>query len=72
MNICKENLNEDEKAAKEKLIADILKLKTGYTRDIIEKAIKSCCVETNHTEASFDCVSKRTEQFYLFNFKPGQ
>ena len=62
MNICKENLNEDEKAAKEKLIADILKLKTGYTRDLVEKAIKSCCVETKHTEGSVDIESLQAKQ----------
>lgn len=70
MNICNLNLTPDEIKAKEKLISDILSINPSYTRDLVERAIISCCTESKGQDASIDCVTKRTKQFHLIDFKP--
>ncbi len=69
MNICNENLTPEEVTLKEKLISDILSINPSYTRELVERAIKSCCTESKGQDASMDSVTKRTQQFHLMDYK---
>jgi hypothetical protein len=66
MSICNENLNVKEKAEKEQLINPVMEVKSGYTKQHVERAISSCCVQG---DVAFESVLSRTNQFYIIDYQ---
>jgi hypothetical protein len=55
---------------REELLNKILLQNDKYTRELVERAITSCCAQ-NTTDIE-TCVTMLARQLYLMDYKPGQ
>lgn len=55
---------------REELLNRILLQNEKYTRELVERAIATCCAQ--NTADIETCVTNQVRQLYLFDYKPGQ